>query len=72
MLTSSQKLSAIAWKCDQVNLSYGKLINSYTPAQIREIYNEYEKKLILEAPTPEPPRPKRGRKPKIRLAVATE
>ena len=66
MLTSSQKLSAIAWKCDQVNLSYGKLINSYTPRQIRQIYSDYEKKLSLEAPPPEPPRPKRGRKPAVK------
>lgn len=64
MLTPSQKLSAIAWKCDQVNLSYGKLINSYSPKEIRQIYADYEKKLILEAPPAEPPRPKRGRKPK--------
>lgn len=71
MLTSSQKLSAIAWKCDQLDLSYGKLINAYSAEEIRRIYDEYEKILkAKQAANPLPVRRKPGRKPRSAMVAA--
>lgn len=71
MLTSSQKLSAIAWKCDQLDLSYGKLINAYSAEEIRRIYDEYEKLLKeKQAAMPVRERKKPGRKPRAALVAA--
>ena len=72
MLTSSQKLSAIAWKCDQLDLSYGKLINTYSADEIRRVYDEYEKILReKQAASPIPQRRKPGRKPRAAMAAET-
>lgn len=45
MLNKQDQLQAISWKCAQTGLSYGKLINTYSPHELNEIYKEYEEML---------------------------
>lgn len=45
MLPQHKRLDAIAWKCEQIGLSYGELMNSYTAAELEFVYDEYERVL---------------------------
>jgi len=46
MLNKKGQLSAISWKCDQLGISYGKLVNQCSHHELMEIYREYEEMLI--------------------------
>ena len=45
MLATEQKFKALTWKCDQLNISYGKLRAISSEEDIRKICQEYEKEL---------------------------
>ena len=45
MKTSDQRLKALIWKSDQMNISYGKLRSMVSEADIRKICQEYSQEL---------------------------
>lgn len=42
MLDKKDQMKALSWKCDQLGISYGKLMNQSTSHDLYEIYKEYE------------------------------
>ena len=53
MLSSEDRLNAIAWKCAKEDISYGRLVSQYSAHDLHVIYQEYEalleeRKNILE------------------------
>lgn len=43
MLNSSvEKLNAITWKCDQLNMTYGQFISTCSERDLLIVYQEYE------------------------------
>ncbi|MGN0803662.1 MAG: hypothetical protein ACI4MF_13805 [Candidatus Faecivicinus sp.] len=45
MLSKNEKINAISWKCDELGISYGKLMCRISESEIEQIYDEYEKVL---------------------------
>lgn len=45
-LSNQFRLDAIAWKCQQIGLSYGQLMNTYRNAEIQQVYEEFKKVVI--------------------------
>ena len=41
MLNTKDQLNALSWKCDQLGISYGRLINQSSHHDLMEIYREY-------------------------------
>ena len=50
MRNPNDHLNAISWKCEQLGISYGKLMQQISPRELRMIYKEYE---ALRYPKPE-------------------
>lgn len=42
MLSSENRLNAIAWKCAEKGVSYGRLVNQCSAHDLHVIYQEYE------------------------------
>lgn len=42
MFKRNEELDAISWKCEQLGISYGKLMQRSTQQDIRQICREYE------------------------------
>jgi len=42
MLSSENRLNAIAWKCAEEGVSYGRLVNQCSAHDLHVIYQEYE------------------------------
>lgn len=42
MYKRNEELDAISWKCQQLGISYGKLMQKCTQQDIRQICREYE------------------------------
>lgn len=42
MYKRNQELDAISWKCRQLGISYGKMMQKCTQQDIRQICREYE------------------------------
>jgi len=41
MKSNQEKFDALAWKCNELGISYGQLINSHDESEIHAIYKEY-------------------------------
>lgn len=48
MLSWDKQLEAISWKCDELDTSYGKLVNKSSPEEIQQFYREYEKHMAAK------------------------
>lgn len=46
MLSNDQRLEALSWKGDELDISYGKLVSRSNSEEIEQFYREYEKRLI--------------------------
>ncbi|MGN0801793.1 MAG: hypothetical protein ACI4MF_04255 [Candidatus Faecivicinus sp.] len=45
MLSQNEKLQALTWKCNELDISYGQLMCKSSSREIAQIYDEYEKVL---------------------------
>lgn len=59
MLSAKDQLKAIAWKCEETGLSYGKLVSQFSTQELYQVYSDYEK--MIAAKEKKQPSPKQER-----------